>query len=366
MDFLLYIARILPCCSDGLGDGKRNNKPFKKGGEQNKNQYAVRYHGGLPMVIDTGTKSGKALIDATGLPGYCGAVERKKNVMGSIELELWPQFRIGGSLWPSGFLLAHFLKRTQKELNLPLKSKKVIELGAGPALPGLIAAKYLDVGEVTLTDYPELVPLMQKNVDLNGVGEVAVCQTLDWANCGDAEWVGVTSQADDCHTLAEEKTEFLRGRFDVVLGADIIYVEEQDPLIQALEVLLEEGREEEEEEERYRYRYRFPVFVLGYRERSDADREYLNKTVLPRFSQGLGFLYSSQNGFGKVVLDRRPEQLHPLIAAITESGILSGNDGNIDYSGSGIEAAVDDHDLQLGRSMGECEIYILAGFKKSS
>ena len=40
-------------------------------------------------------------------------------------------------------------------------------MGAGPGLPGLVAA--LMGAKVSLTDYEELVPLMQRNIELNGL-----------------------------------------------------------------------------------------------------------------------------------------------------------------------------------------------------
>lgn len=89
---------------------------------------------------------------------------------------------------------------------------RVLELGSGTGLVGLAAAGTWDV-PVLLTDLPEIVPNLRRNVDanraiLNGEVDVAV---LDWRdNAG-----------------GREESE----KFDVVLAADPIYSPEHPALI---------------------------------------------------------------------------------------------------------------------------------------
>jgi hypothetical protein len=75
------------------GKSNSSNDPTKQ------QRTCVRYHGGLPMVsiLEDGE------TDNGGLPGYCGLVEREEKL--GFVLETWPQYRIGGSLWPSGEIL---------------------------------------------------------------------------------------------------------------------------------------------------------------------------------------------------------------------------------------------------------------------
>eukprot|EP00392_Amoebophrya_sp_AT5.2_P014094 g14232.t1 len=213
------------------------------------------------------------------LPGYCGLVDRHKLL--GFEIEAWPQFRIGGSLWPSGALLGKWLLEN-KDLFLyhfggddtqpkrggrssSTSSSAYLELGAGVGLPSLVVAREFKPKLVTVTDYADLMPLMQRNLELNfGIGSGASCdknpatststdikerkqepgvieveednsaaariieaRALDWAGCG----------ADKYPT---------RRGYDVLLGADIVYAEEQDPLVNVLEgfFLNEAPREE--------------------------------------------------------------------------------------------------------------------------
>lgn len=52
------------------------------------------------------SQEGQDALTKGGLPGYCGLVEREVRM--GFQIELWPQFRIGGSLWPSGEVLGQW------------------------------------------------------------------------------------------------------------------------------------------------------------------------------------------------------------------------------------------------------------------
>jgi len=57
------------------------------------------------------------------------------------------------------------------------------------------------------------------------------------------------------------------GPLDLVLAADVVYFEEQDPLIGALIALMKPG---------------WTKLILAYRERTRADRAYLDERILPK------------------------------------------------------------------------------------
>lgn len=50
---------------------------------------------------------------------------------------------------------------------------KVLELGCGTGIPGMCVR--LLGGSVTLTEQPQLVPLLQKNLDTNFQGDAGIC-----------------------------------------------------------------------------------------------------------------------------------------------------------------------------------------------
>lgn len=95
-------------------------------------------------------------------------------------------------LWPSGIALAAYL-RTQRNL----VHKVTLELGCGAGLPGLVAR--LKGARVLQTDlFPDAVALARWNARRNSVGGIRYL-AMDWQH-----WS-------------------VRGRFDRILAADVLY-----------------------------------------------------------------------------------------------------------------------------------------------
>lgn len=96
-------------------------------------------------------------------------------------------------LWPSAIALSNFILNNAELF----KGKNSIEIGAGLAMPSIVAAEYCKT--VWITDYLEDALLFaQKNAALNAITNVIYHQ-LDWRNV-------------DIHQ-----------KFDVVLASDIAY-----------------------------------------------------------------------------------------------------------------------------------------------
>lgn len=107
--------------------------------------------------------------------------------------EAFTHFPYGFLLWESAVGLARLLS-ARPEL---IFGKRVLELGAGAGLPGIVARSL--GGEVWQTDHqPDALALARYNAAQNGV---------DGLNCFLADWY------DWSHTA----------RYDVLLGADILY-----------------------------------------------------------------------------------------------------------------------------------------------
>lgn len=109
-------------------------------------------------------------------------------------------------LWPSGRVLAEWLSGQQ------LAGLRVVELGAGLALPSLVA---LGRGaRVLATDwYPEALSFARANAAGAGVGDLDTL-VADWGDPPDAL--------------------FSAGPFDLVLGADVLYENRHGPQLAAL------------------------------------------------------------------------------------------------------------------------------------
>ncbi|KAM5570213.1 hypothetical protein ABKV19_011075 [Rosa sericea] len=113
----------------------------------------------------------------------------------------------GAVMWDSGVVLGKFLEHAVDSELLLLQGKKVVELGSGCGLVGCIAA--LLGSQVVLTDLPDRLRLLKKNIDANlrhgDVRGSAKVMELQWGDDPDLE-------------LIEPPPDF-------VLGSDVIYSE---------------------------------------------------------------------------------------------------------------------------------------------
>lgn len=111
--------------------------------------------------------------------------------------ERFTPFPYGLLLWESAPVLARWLA----EQPLVVRGRRVLELGAGTGLAGLVA-RHLGAAVVQTDHSPEALQLCQRNARANGIEDVRVV-LADWTR-----W-----ELDE--------------RFDVILGADVLY----DPAI---------------------------------------------------------------------------------------------------------------------------------------
>lgn len=118
----------------------------------------------------------------------------------------------GVSLWPSSIALVHEIVSLADEF----AGKRVLELGAGTGLPGIVAASF--GGKVVQTDRDELaLHLCRRNGERNGV-EGVEHRLADWTAWDDA------------------------GRYDWIIGSDILYGESLHPQLRRIfETNLAEG-----------------------------------------------------------------------------------------------------------------------------
>eukprot|EP00933_Yihiella_yeosuensis_P032408 TRINITY_DN26005_c0_g1_i2.p1 TRINITY_DN26005_c0_g1~~TRINITY_DN26005_c0_g1_i2.p1 ORF type:complete len:183 (+),score=16.09 TRINITY_DN26005_c0_g1_i2:132-680(+) len=110
----------------------------------------------------------------------------------------------GNVLWDGALSLSKLFAwaAASGSLDVPsLIGSSVIELGAGTGVVALTLAK-LGASRVVLTDNePELLPLMDYNIQQNALSSRASSCLLDWAN----------------------KSSYISGHFDLVVAADVLY-----------------------------------------------------------------------------------------------------------------------------------------------
>ncbi|XP_071730867.1 uncharacterized protein [Rutidosis leptorrhynchoides] len=113
----------------------------------------------------------------------------------------------GSVMWDSGIVLGKFLENAVETGLLVLQGKKVIELGAGCGLVGCIAA--LLGSQVIVTDMPDRLRLLKKNVEDNLFGDVRGSATVNELTWGD-----------------RSDPQLFQPLPDLVIGSDVIYSEE--------------------------------------------------------------------------------------------------------------------------------------------
>lgn len=109
----------------------------------------------------------------------------------------WPLF---GVIWPSSFVLAHFI------CDYDTDAKRILEIGCGMALSSLLLNK--QQADITATDYhPEANTFLQRNASINE-GDAIAFEQVSWA--------------DDNDEL---------GLFDLIIGSDVLYEDEHIELL---------------------------------------------------------------------------------------------------------------------------------------
>ncbi|KAG0699849.1 putative methyltransferase-domain-containing protein [Suillus ampliporus] len=122
----------------------------------------------------------------------------------SISLKVDASNGCGGIAWPAGEVLSNYI--AFRGIGY-LKDKKIIELGSGTGLVGLVAGGL--GGSVWITDQAPLLDIMHQNVALNNLQScVSVCE-LNW---------GETLPSEIPHP-------------ELILAADCVYFEPAFPLL---------------------------------------------------------------------------------------------------------------------------------------
>ncbi|KAF8474214.1 putative methyltransferase-domain-containing protein, partial [Kalaharituber pfeilii] len=150
---------------------------------------------------------------------------------------------LGFKTWGSAYLLAKRLS----ELKLP-PGQRALELGSGTGLAGIACAAVM-AAKVTLTDLPEIVPNLQRNVDINsprlnmmGSGSMDV-QVLDWTDppipSGEEDKYPLILAADPLYSAAHP---------GLLVGVLRLYVMKDEEARAVVEFPLREGFNKEREE----------------------------------------------------------------------------------------------------------------------
>ena len=102
----------------------------------------------------------------------------------------------GGLVWDAGFILADHLIQTKELWNPSSRPVRMVELGAGTGVTGLLLAAAFPESKVHLTDLSPLMPLL--NINAKG---------FENATVGELEWGTSTTTLE---------------KYDVIVGSDVV------------------------------------------------------------------------------------------------------------------------------------------------
>ncbi|KAJ7554984.1 hypothetical protein O6H91_05G018200 [Diphasiastrum complanatum] len=105
----------------------------------------------------------------------------------------------GSWVWDCALVLSHWLDKVAALNPGMFEGKRVVELGAGTGLPGLVASVH--GAEVVLTDKLELLPGLRRNIEENDLQGRVRAQVYEWGK--------------DCKDLAPP--------VDYILMSDVLY-----------------------------------------------------------------------------------------------------------------------------------------------
>jgi predicted nicotinamide N-methyase len=186
-----------------------------------------------PRVATYEVGEGEQSYERAPAEGWCEAVSGPRDLRFGL---LSHRQRYAHRIWPAAQVLARHLDAHPEEV----AGRAVLEIGAGAALPSVVAA-LLGARAVLVTDYPDerMLHNMRRNVQHN-VPPAAAARTsvvgYDWKTSPSAllERLAELSPCADGHG----RTAGGGGAFELILLADLLYECEHEPILRAVAACL--------------------------------------------------------------------------------------------------------------------------------
>ncbi|CAE7462518.1 Mettl21c [Symbiodinium pilosum] len=123
----------------------------------------------------------------------------------------------GDIVWPTAVAFCRYLC----DKKLDLEGRRVLDLGAGTGLVGLVAHR-LGAKSVTFTDVPRVLPLLNRNVTLHCIAD-ATSKVARRKPAGEAIVRPLFWGREEAEELVQE-----RGHFDLVMCCEVVYQQPQE------------------------------------------------------------------------------------------------------------------------------------------
>lgn len=185
-------------------------------------------------------------VPHNGNAGTCISSPPDENIVG---IRVYPHHNDVGisKVWEAGACLAEFLVAHPGQI----RDKKVLELGAGVGLTGIVAAGLCQTKHLHMTDYTEAcldnmehniavnkdwLVRQGVNVDDNECSRKLTSGYLEWTECAEGD------NHENSRRAISTSEPFQFSNAEVLLAADVIYDASQIPsLVRSVKVLLSSG-----------------------------------------------------------------------------------------------------------------------------
>lgn len=145
------------------------------------------------------------------------------------------------NVWTAALVLAQFLARSEDFRTCVSRGDRVLELGSGLGVCGILAGKLvldnltesIESNRVTLSDFvPKVLDNLEESIKSNGISRCARAVSLNWADeasvsgeCSNQGWYAGDLQPADAVDNEGQSSEFetlaAQEQFDVVIGSDV-------------------------------------------------------------------------------------------------------------------------------------------------
>jgi hypothetical protein len=144
-----------------------------------------------------------------------------------IELYVDMKVGIGGGDWPAARMFCEVVANNERFYSKMFENKRIIELGAGTALGGILVDKISSPAEVVITDLNQYLAHIQRNIDLNN-SKVCSARALDWLNID-------SFMHEDADEILDANRAVSGSKFDIILALECVYREDlYQPLVDTI------------------------------------------------------------------------------------------------------------------------------------
>lgn len=172
---------------------------------------------GSPSSEKESLETAEKFFELANAPVVSYQIDSKSKSLIKIHQNSNCQTHTGGIVWETAYLLAEFLllRYTDK-----YSMGKLLEVGSGCGLLGLVLAAHNRCKKVVMTETTEVLESLKENVELNTITKNGWC-TQNMVSVQRLRWDKFEKDIDKCKSMGH--TDLDPQSFDTVIGTDVIF-----------------------------------------------------------------------------------------------------------------------------------------------